>query len=305
MLFCDYFREWMEAYKAGTVATATLQKYRMTHIRLSELAPDLSMESIDRRSYQRLINSYAITHERQTTLDFHRQLKACLTDARDDGTISCDPTRKVVIKGKMPRHKKMKYLSADELRRLLDMLPLAPDKSDFDWLILLLAKTGLRYAEALALTPNDFDFSAPKISITKTWNYKFEPYGFAPTKNTSSVRDVTIDDVLASQFKCLVKDLQPDKPIFIDPDARVFNSTINGVLARYCKAAGVPVISAHGLRHTHASVLIAAGVSVQTVSKRLGHSNTTTTQNTYLHIIRELEAKDRDKTMGCLSSLCG
>lgn len=295
----------MEAYKAGTVATATLQKYRMTHIRLSELAPDLSMESIDRRSYQQLINRYAAAHERQTTLDFHRQLKACLVDARDDGAIVTDPTRKVVIKGKMARPKKLKYLSAEELRRLLHVLPLDPDIIGLDWLILLLAKTGLRYAEALALTPNDFDFSTKKISITKTWNYKYAPYGFAPTKNASSMRDVTIDDIVAAQFNRLVRGLPQDKPIFVNPDERIFNSTVNGLLARYCKAAGVPVISAHGLRHTHASILIAAGVSIQTVSKRLGHSNTTTTQNTYLHIIRELEAIDRDKAMDCLSGLCG
>ncbi|BAE83994.1 tyrosine-type recombinase/integrase [Desulfitobacterium hafniense] len=303
MLFNHYFGEWINLYKRGTVAAPTLQKYEMTYQRLKELAPDLTLEGLNRGTYQGVLNAYAATHEKQTVMDFHRHLKACLADAREDGIITCDPTRKAVVKGKMPAAKKTKYLSMAELRKLLSVLPLNPEKVGFDWMILLLAKTGLRYAEALALTPSDFDLSMQKIYVRKTWNYKFAPYGFAPTKNSSSMRDVSIDAKTATQFKTLIRDLPEGNPIFVDKGTRIFNSTANNALARYCRTAGVPIISAHSLRHTHASVLIAAGVSIQTVSRRLGHSNTITTQNTYLHIIRELEERDRDKTMECLSDL--
>ena len=62
--------------------------------------------------YQQLINDYAVYHERQTTMDFHHQLKGAILDAVDEGLIPRDPTRKVIIKGKTPREKKVKYLKS-------------------------------------------------------------------------------------------------------------------------------------------------------------------------------------------------
>ena len=75
------------------------------------------------------------------------------------------------------------------------------------------------------------------------------------------------------------------------------------VLERHCNRAKISVISVHGLRHTHASVLLLAGVSIASVARRLGHSSMTTTQKTYLHIIRELENQDIDLVMRSLSGL--
>lgn len=75
------------------------------------------------------------------------------------------------------------------------------------------------------------------------------------------------------------------------------------VLERHCNQAKIPVISVHGLRHTHASVLLFAGVSIASVARRLGHSSMTTTQKTYMHIIRELENQDIDLVMRSLSGL--
>ena len=75
------------------------------------------------------------------------------------------------------------------------------------------------------------------------------------------------------------------------------------VLERHGNQAKIPVISVHGLRHTHASVLLFAGVSIASVARRLGHSSMTTTQKTYLHIIRELENQDIDLVMRSLSGL--
>jgi integrase len=65
----------------------------------------------------------------------------------------------------------------------------------------------------------------------------------------------------------------------------------------------LPIIAVHGLRHTHASLLFFAGVSIASVARRLGHASMTTTQKTYLHIIQELENKDVDLFMRSLSGL--
>lgn len=62
-------------------------------------------------------------------------------------------------------------------------------------------------------------------------------------------------------------------------------------------------MSIHGLRHTHASLLLFAGVSIASVARRLGHSSINTTQKTYVHIVQELENQDVDLVMRLLSSL--
>lgn len=238
-------------------------------------------------------------HERQTTMDFHHQLKGAILDALDDGIIDKDPTRKAIIKGKIPATKRIKYLSQFELRSLLAELDLGKEIS-WDWFILLVAKTGLRFSEALALTPQDFDFSHQVITVAKTWDYK-DGGGFLPTKNKSSARKVQIDWQLVIQFFELTKDLPERKPIFVS--GKVYNSTVNNCLFRRCRAAKIPEISIHSLRHTHASLLLFSGVSIASVARRLGHASMTTTQKTYLHIIRELENQDIDLIMRSLTSL--
>lgn len=298
--FHEYFAEWIKLYKHGAVRPVTYQKYMMTLRRLTEFAPNLKICELNKRSYQTLINNYAETHEKQTTMDFHHHLKSAILDAVDEGLLTSDPTRKVIIKGKKPGKKKLKFLSQHELQSLLKNLIL-PNEPNWDWFILLVSKTGLRFSEALALTPNDFDFANHKIKITKTWNYKSIGGGFGETKNFSSKRTIPIDLQLSKQFSDLIQNLMKEEPIFVK--GRIFNSTANNRLKTLCKKAEVPVISIHGLRHTHASLLIFAGVSVASVAKRLGHSSVTTTQETYLHIIQELENQDNDKIMQYLSML--
>ena len=299
-LLTSYFERWINIYKEGAIREVTMEKYRLSLTWINKLAPKLKLCNIDRNSYQQLLNDYAKDHERQTTMDFHHHLKAAILDAVDERLIDRDPTRKVIIKGKAPREKKKKYLNQFELHSLLKDLNLT-SSINYDWLILLIAKTGMRFSEAIALTPSDFDFIHQTLSINKTWNYK-DGGGFQPTKNKSSIRKIQIDWMIVSQFSALVKDLPQDKPIFIKE--KIFNSTINGVLQRHCQKLGIPVITIHGLRHTHASLLMFGGVSIASVAKRLGHSSMNTTEKTYLHIIQELENKDVDLVMRSLSGLC-
>ncbi|EGP8435225.1 site-specific integrase [Listeria monocytogenes] len=298
--FHEYFKEWVDLYKVGAIRSITLQKYYVTEQKIQELVPDLKIKDLDRYTYQQLLNSYALTHEKQTTMDFHHHLKGAILDAVDEGVISQNPTRKIVIKGKTPRPKKAKFLNQFEVQALLKEINLKED-INWDWFILLIIKTGLRFSEALALTPSDFDFSKQKIIINKTWDYKMVTGSFQPTKNESSNRKIQIDWQLAMQFSQLIKMKGPDKPIFVK--SRVFNSTINNRLKVLCENANIPTITVHSLRHTHASLLLFAGVSIASVANRLGHSSMTTTQETYLHIIQELENQDNDKIIRHLSML--
>lgn len=301
-LFYKYYLDWIHLYKDNAVRPVTLNKYYLVQRKLQELAPNLHMNELNRQSYQKILNLYAQNHEKTTTLDFHHHLKASLFDAVDDGLLKADPTRRAIIKGCSPSDKKPKYLNLFDLQTLLRSLNLR-EELNWDWFFYLIAKTGLRFAEALALTPEDFDFEKQSIIINKSWNYKEKQGHFQPTKNESSNRTVMVDWQLMQQFQVMIGSREPDQPIFFSKEQRIYNSTLNQKLASLCNNNDIPVISIHGLRHTHASLLLYEGVSIASVAKRLGHNNTTTTQQTYIHIIRELENKDNDKILHHLSQL--
>lgn len=145
-LFYDYYQQWIEVYKRGAIRDATMAKYLMTQKWVKKLVPELKVCELTRTTYQKLLNDYAKEHERQTTLDFHHQLKGAILDAVDDGLIERNPTRKAIIKGKSPRMKKIKYLNQFELHTLIAHLDIK-DEINWDWFILLVAKTGMRFSD--------------------------------------------------------------------------------------------------------------------------------------------------------------
>lgn len=300
--FHQYFKQWMQLYKLGAVREITYQKYQTTYKRLVELEPDLQLSQLNRHNYQKLLNDYASTHEKRTTMNFHHHLKGAIYDAIEEKLMENDPTRKIVVKGVVTKRKKKQYLSQSQVQKLLNSLDLNGE-INFDYLIFLIAKTGLRFAEALALTPSDFDLNKLTINVNKSWDYKSSIGKFIPTKNISSNRKIQIDWKTMMEFTSLLAEIPNDNTIFVKKGQRIFNSTGNQRLEKLCEDLDIPIISIHGLRHTHASLLIYAGVSTSSVARRLGHANMTTTQNTYLHIIHELENQDNDKIMRYLTTL--
>ena len=110
-LFHHYYERGIGMYKEGAIREVTMQKYRMTQSWLRRLLPTLQVKDLDRMAYQQLLNDYAACHEKQSTMDFHHQLKASILDAVDEGLIERDPTRKAIIKGRVPQPKQPKYLN--------------------------------------------------------------------------------------------------------------------------------------------------------------------------------------------------
>ena len=96
--FCDYFDRWVKEFKEGNIREVTLDKYYCTSKALRKIAPALMMSELDRTAYQRILNVYGETHEKTTALDFHHHLKACISDARNNGDLKNDPTYKVAVK---------------------------------------------------------------------------------------------------------------------------------------------------------------------------------------------------------------
>lgn len=300
-LLCDYFEEWVRQYKEGSVRDVTLIKWKEVAKKLREMAPELKLGDLDRREYQALLNKYAETHEKVTVEGFHHMLKAAVLDAVDEGIIQKNPTRKITIKGKAKKNKRKKYLSMGEAEELISVLNLEENEMNWDWMILLAIKTGMRFEELLGLTVENFDFQKLTISIEKTFDYKYTQE-FAPTKNKTSVRTIKMDWKTAMQFQNLLKDKEPERRVF-DFKERFYNSTVNDYLRRKCREARVPEMTMHCLRHTHASILMYKEVSMQSIAKRLGHASTDITQKVYVHVIKEMESKDEKKVMAALMEL--
>ena len=309
MTFTEYFRGWIDTYKAEAVRPVTLDKYRLTHSHLERLSGGITMENLDRQAYQGIINGYARDHAHLSVRNFHSHLKAAILDAVDEGLLSHNVARRVVFKGISPVKKpKEKYLSCEESSRLLAVLDLerpiiTDDRVNWDWLIMLCLKTGLRFSEALGLTGADFDLKNRLLNVNKTYDYKHSFQIVTATKTESSVRKISIDGHLTEHFSRILCDVKDSNPIFVPDGQRVYDTIVNRRLAALCQNAQITPVSLHCMRHTHAAILFYAGVNIVSISKRLGHSNVTVTQDIYLHIIRELEQRENALITESLESL--
>ena len=172
--------------------------------------------------------------------------------------------------------------------------------TNYDWMIYLALNTGLRYSEMLGLTVGDFDFDNLTLSVNKTYDYKDSNELEKRAKTRSSIRKIDIDDELAGKFHHALSGYRPDELIFASAKQPTHNSGPNKRLSELCDKARITPISLHGCRHTHASILLYAGVSIHSISKRLGHAKVSITQDCYSHIISELETRDKEKIRGAL-----
>jgi integrase len=94
------------------------------------------------------------------------------------------------------------------------------------------------------------------------------------------------------------------KLLFWAPQGRILHSSeINGASTEILNKQGVQRVTFHGLRHTHASVLLYGGMTVLSVARRLGHSSTSTTHSIYLHLVKELEVRDNAKLQRMFDNL--
>lgn len=147
--------------------------------------------------------------------------------------------------------------------------------------------TGVRRGEALALTWKDIDLKAGTVRINKSLTIKQQGGGWKITqpKTESSIRTIGMPSVLTDRLKSFRKRREHNAFVFGNGDHPILTEAIRRHLLACAKAAGLPEIRLHDLRHSHASMLISAGVPITAVSKRLGHSNIEQTLSTYSHMM--------------------
>lgn len=168
--------------------------------------------------------------------------------------------------------------------------------------IYIAMKTGARFSEILGLTKADYDFQKNILNIDKTWDYKYNNT-FTLTKNTASVRKVVVDKEFTIVMKNYLYWLENFEveinqgALLVKGKQHVHNSVFNGLLRKIFNILGIEPITLHKLRHTHASILIASGISIQVVAKRLGHNDTNMVQTTYGHLLDSVEEEENEKIM--------
>lgn len=109
-------------------------------------------------------------------------------------------------------------------------------------------------------------------------------------KTVSALRSLLADEK-AKAAKLGLLPWTMDRPMFTDDAAQqVRPDWFSDEVRRACKAADIPEVTAHALRHTNGTILAEAGVDVLTISLHLGHSSTRVTESTYIH---ELAARER------------
>ncbi len=203
----------------------------------------------------------------------------------------------------MSQSPEMKTWTAEELRTFLDFI--ADDRlfPAFH----LAANTGLRRGEVLGLKWDDIDFEAPSLSVRRTLLELGGSLSESKPKTRTSDRQVALDARMVTVLRKWRKTQLEDGLamghgydlagfLFTRADGEpVHPDFLTKRFASMNKAAGLPKIRLHDLRHTHATLALAAGVHPKVVSERLGHSSISITLDTYSHAIPAMQAEAAER----------
>ena len=177
--------------------------------------------------------------------------------------------------------------------------------------------TGMRLSEVLALRWKRVDLDKAVIQVREALEpTKAHGIRFKAPKSKAGRRDITLPDILVdalrdyrkSQLELRMKlgagRLPDDALLFGDIDGNPVPPHANSAAwsdFAASKQVGMPDVTFHALRHTHASQLIDAGVDIVTISKRLGHAKPDITLRIYAHLFR----KDDGKAAAAINAILG
>ena len=196
--------------------------------------------------------------------------------------------------------RKIKYLNKEQCQKLMQ---LTSEYSTFNTIIQFLLFTGLRIGECLALRWQNIDFVNDTIRIENTLCFADDEWFLAAPKTTTSNRTLKLGTYTKELLLRHKREQDKLKEVvgnnWAHPDI-VFTSVIgnfydrsyvNKELKKILASNDMPIISAHGLRHSNASLMINNGIDVKAVSEHLGHCNIAITGDIYSHIFEEYKAR--------------
>jgi len=229
----------------------------------------------------------------------HQVLHGALKAAVEDGLVTRNVADNAHSLG--TRRPTMRTWDGAQVARFLE----ATKDDRFAALWRLYVTTGLRRGEAIALRWQDVDLERGFLSVTRSRSHGLHGMEYGEPKTAAGRRRVALGAATVAALRAhraaqevigiegLVFDRGDGLPL--DPDG------VTGAFVRLSRAAGLPRIRLHDLRHTSASLMLAAGVNAKVVSERLGHSSISVTMDLYSHVapgIQEDAAERLERAIG-------
>lgn len=290
VLLADYMKSWIKLYKEDTVSLKTLAKMKSV-LRYIEKNFNVCLKDITDDNYQEYINKLSETRAKATVQKYHEYTSKVIQHAVKTKILTYDPTAYAVLKGQTDNcvKEENKFINHEDFHKLEEYLWNHLCIKQPSWYIILFSMyTGARFGECLGLTWDCVDFDKQTIRIEKGFDYHFTN-DFTECKTKNSKRTITVPQKLLQLLATLPK---TNDKVF----TTITNNVANNDLKNALKHIGVDKhVTFHAIRHTHASILLSQGVQLLSVSKRLGHADSTITLQTYAHVIKELEKEDNAK----------
>lgn len=294
----EMFYEWYQVFKEPHLETRSKTWYITTLTVMKKYWDGKKLSELTSSDFQKLINDYGKDHVQSSVSHVKNMIGAFVKYAVDEDYIFKDFTRNVkTYSAKDSKDKNLKFLEAHEIEYLIHSLENNPATTSK--MILTAAYSGARYSEVAGLTKDDFDFQNNTISINKAWQADDRAFKVTKTKSSNRVID------MPSDFMDIAKNWEFGKTYAFEGENGYppTNAAANNQIARYLKYKDYKVITFHGLRHTHASLLLANDVSIQYVSERLGHSDVNITLSVYAHLLDKKRHIETQKVLKILNNL--
>ena len=288
----DYLEEWLAACR--NLRPNTARDYSVSiHKHINPRIGKVRLQAVDRLQIRGLYRKLAESGLSEKTVhNVHICLHKALQDALDDGLLRRNPAERAHATPK--DRPEIKTWSPDELAAFLAFTAQDQELALYH----VAAATGMRRGELLGLRWRDVDFEGSRLSVRQQYTRQGNGVGFGPPKSKKSIRTIDVDGettaLLREQQERQLFDRRACGPayradldlVFCRPGGSAHDPNVIGrrFERRVRALRTVPAIGLHGLRHTHATLLLEAGVDVKTVSERLGHDSVQTTLELYGHV---------------------
>ncbi len=281
IVFRDFVALWLSRQKPNVKRSSYLKYESVINTELMPRFGDLKLATLDVGRIQDWITRLSTRDLSASTINtYYAVLRKMLEDAVKYDYIYRNPAAKV-DRPKIPKSEII-YLKPKEIGRLLR----AVEDRPLDHAILfLLAMTGLRIGEALALTWSDIDLVTQTIAVNKTTHAG----EVSSPKTSGSNRNVRFPEVLKTELMTftLSQSISPGDHVFSTRNGTALdrNHVRNRILAPALKKAGLKHVSVHSLRHSYATIMIDHGENLKFIQNQLGHSSMRVTFDRYGHLL--------------------